>query len=163
MKNLEEYRKARNSSNKKVNLAVYKHELSIAKDIKEKPKVFWRYANLKLKRIHHIDFLVENGDMITTPEAKVDCLKDIKEKPKVFWRYANLKLKRNHHIDFLVENGDMITTPEAKVDCLNRFFSSVFNTDSSIPEQELVEQDLTLGNIILSKKLILDKLTSIKD
>ena len=56
----------------------------------------------------------------------------------------------------------MITTPEAKVDCLNRFISSVFNTDSSIPEQELVEQDLTLGNIILSKKLILDKLTSIK-
>ena len=56
----------------------------------------------------------------------------------------------------------MIKTPEAKVDCLNRLFSSVFNTDSSIPEQELVEQDLTLGNIILSKKLILDKLTSIK-
>ena len=56
----------------------------------------------------------------------------------------------------------MITSPEAKVDCLNRFFSSVFNTDSSIPEQELVEQDLTLENIILSKKLILDKLTSIK-
>ena len=118
LKNLEEYRKARNSSNKKVNLAVYEHELSIAKDIKEKPKVFWRYANLKLKR--------------------------------------------NHQIDFLVENGDMITTPAAKVDCLNRFFSSVFNTDSSIPEQELVEQDLTLGNIILSKKFILDKLTSIK-
>ena len=33
---------------------------------------------------------------------------------------------------------------------------------SFISEQEHVEHDLTLGNIILSKKLILDKLTSIK-
>ena len=56
----------------------------------------------------------------------------------------------------------MITTPETKVDCLTRFFSGVFNSDSSIPEQEHVEHDLTLGNIILSKKLILDKLNSIK-
>ena len=52
LKNLEDYRIARNSSNKKVNLAVYEHQLSIIKVIKKKPKVFWRYTNLKLKRNH---------------------------------------------------------------------------------------------------------------
>ena len=99
-------------------------------------------------------------------EHELNIAKKCKLNPKVFWKYVRSRFAFNSGISPLdQEDGSMAVNDEDKANRLNRFFSSVFTTESTddIPniEPKSRSDGISLNEIIITPKSVQEKLTKL--
>ena len=103
-----------------------KKKNSLLKKAKQKVDDIWGKFREKRKEVKH---LIRFKRTTFFQEISDSCFSD----PKRFWGYFNRLTKRSTIPEAVELNGLSYTNSEDKATAFNTYFSSVFNTDTSIP------------------------------
>lgn len=154
----------------------WKHPISkeIKKHIRKKHRLWTRYQKNRDPAIEQKYKKVRN--LVNKESKKIDreeqraVAKNCKENPKKFWKFINSKSKTSAKMGSIkvkneVGEESIIHDDEEKSNVFMQYFSTVFNQEKEMQNQEEVDpikNDFTMPDLVITEEMIAEKLDKLK-